>query len=554
MSVAVEPRRVRLPGSGLLARAVAAPAALQAVAGLAALVGLSLALRSTALHAPFWIDEGLSVGIASHHFFDIPGVLRLDGSPPLYYLLLNLWTGVFGDGQATTHALSLLFALLFVPAAWFAGRTTFGTRAAWYAALLAAINPFVTYYAQETRMYALVSLLGLLMAWTGIQVLAFRRRRYVVPFGLSLVALMYAHNWGLFMAAGTAVALVPAWQASTDRRGLLRDALTSYVIAAVLYLPWVPTLLFQAKHTGAPWSQRPGVTDVFGPITSILGGPTVPLALLFAGGAGLATIAKEHPALDAAPVVHPRRVAVIVLAAMPLAGLVLAWLSSQASPAFTGRYFAVFVGPVLLLAGIGLAHAGRLGVIALLIIVALWFDPRTSQIDGKSDARLVASQVKADVLPGDLIVSVHPEQLPLLHYYLPPGLRYADSIGPVKDTGVFDWRDALKRLKAAKPTPTLASYVASLRPGQTLVLMEPIIRTARWGAPWTKLVRKRSAQWQRAADRNRLLVRLGAEPRFGHRPLPRGVRAVLYRRASVPRAVTPTPPRPNAALGSVSGG
>lgn len=40
----------------------------KAVLGLAFLVGVSLALRTQAIHARFWIDEGLSVGISSHPF------------------------------------------------------------------------------------------------------------------------------------------------------------------------------------------------------------------------------------------------------------------------------------------------------------------------------------------------------------------------------------------------------------------------------------------------------------------------------------------------------
>ena len=127
---------------------------------LAFLVGISLALRTQAIHARFWIDEGLSVGISSHPLLDIPGVLREDGSPPLYYLILKLWMSVFGSGEADTHALSVAFAMLTVPAAWLGARALFGDRAAWIAAVLAAINPFLTYYAQETRMYTLVALLS----------------------------------------------------------------------------------------------------------------------------------------------------------------------------------------------------------------------------------------------------------------------------------------------------------------------------------------------------------------------------------------------------------
>ena len=51
----------------------------------------SLLLRTGALDAGYWIDEGIAVGIASHAFGDIPRALGQDGKPPLYYLLLHGW-------------------------------------------------------------------------------------------------------------------------------------------------------------------------------------------------------------------------------------------------------------------------------------------------------------------------------------------------------------------------------------------------------------------------------------------------------------------------------
>jgi mannosyltransferase len=52
-----------------------------------ALIGLSLASvapRASPQGTQLWMDEGIAVGIASHPLAQIPGVLRLDGSPPLY--------------------------------------------------------------------------------------------------------------------------------------------------------------------------------------------------------------------------------------------------------------------------------------------------------------------------------------------------------------------------------------------------------------------------------------------------------------------------------------
>src|SRR6266516_7213024 len=99
------------------------------VIGLALLTALSAYLRTRSFNAAFWIDEGLSFGISSHHFSSIPHVLRQDGSPPLYYMALHVWMRLFGTSEATTHTLSLIFALLTIPVGYWAGRSLFSERA-----------------------------------------------------------------------------------------------------------------------------------------------------------------------------------------------------------------------------------------------------------------------------------------------------------------------------------------------------------------------------------------------------------------------------------------
>jgi mannosyltransferase len=170
--------------------------------------------------------------------------------------------------------------------------------------------------------------------------------------------------------------------------------------------------------------------------------------------------------------------------------------------------------------------------VVVAILVAFWFNPRTGALEHKSNAHTTAVLVRDRLERGDTVVAIHPEQAPVLHYYLPRGigLRWADAMGPVKDPTVFDWRDALDRFKAAKPTPTEDALVRTLQPGQKLLAVFPIVRTARWGAPWTSEVRKRSAQWQRVLERDERLSRTLVAPVLEGKPLPKGVRAVLYER------------------------
>jgi mannosyltransferase len=519
------PRRRRLERLRTASLAISLP---KAVLALAFMVGLSLALRTQAIHARFWIDEALSVGISSHPITQVPGLLRQDGSPPLYYLLLSAWIHVFGDGEADTHALSVVFAILTVPAAWLAARTLFGHRASWIAALLATLNPFLTYYAQETRMYALLALLSIAVTATFVVGFVQRRRRWLPAFSASLALLMLTHNWGLFLALGTVAALVAPWRQSDDRRGLVRDAVLAYGAAGLVYLPWVPTLLFQAAHTAAPWSDRPGLHDLIAGLTRLLGGAAPAMAFALGVGFGLNT-------LLAAPRRAPRARAALAVATMGAVALALAWLASQISPAWATRYFAVFVGPLLLLGAAGLARSGRLGIVVVAILSLLWFTPRVGVLNGKSDAHRVAVLLRGQLRDGDLVVVTHPEQGPVVHYYLSsqpgaPRLRWANSMGFVPDPSMFDWRDVLDRLHAAWPKRTENALVRTLRPGQKLLLVQPIIRTAGWRAPWTKLVKQRAVRWQRIADHDPRLLRLVPIPVLRGKGFPRGVRTVVYER------------------------
>src|ERR1051325_2259176 len=53
-----------------------------------------------------WLDEALSVNIARLPLRDLPTALKHDGAPPLYYVLLHVWTAVLGSGDWAVRALS----------------------------------------------------------------------------------------------------------------------------------------------------------------------------------------------------------------------------------------------------------------------------------------------------------------------------------------------------------------------------------------------------------------------------------------------------------------
>jgi len=471
--------------------------AVPAGVALVALVVASTLLRLHGIGTWYWIDEGISVGIASHPLADIPGLLTRDGSPPLYYLLLHLWMAVFGSSEVATHSLSLLFAVATVPAAWWAGRSLFDRRVGLMAAVLAAANPFLTLYARETRMYTLVALLGVLVTGSFLHVFAFGRRRYLPLFVGSLALLLYTHTWAIFAAAGCAAAVVPCLLARSDRRRALADAAIGFGTAALLFAPWLPTLAYQAVHNGAPWSPRPVPREALSAVSEVLGDlhERVLVALVVAGGVAVFALVRRGRSPEGAAT----RAMAVIIAVTVAAG----WVAAQVNPAWSTRYFSVFVGPVLLLAALALARSGVPGILALVLILAIWTQPLATLFgerepisrDSKAVDRAVAETVAPLLRPGDLVVAIQMEEVPVLHHYLPDGLRYADPDGPVEDPAVADWRDAMERMEATRVETDLAPLVDALGPGGRLLL---VCQTTpdKPQRPWFRLMEQRCAQWK----------------------------------------------------------
>ncbi len=446
---------------------------------LAGLVVASLLLHLEGLGQRLWMDEGISIGIASHRAAAIPGLMAKDGSPPLYYLVLHGWMAVFGRSEVATHALSLVLALAAVPVGLWAGWSLFGRRVGWITAVLLATCPFLGIYAGETRMYTLVVLLSLLATASYLHVFAFDRSGYLPLFVVSSAASLYTHNWAIYLALGLAIGLVPCLRGAARADGTAprspgkwRRAVLGFGAVGLAYLPWLPTLRAQAGHTGAPWSARPSARLAVSTVADLLGDPYERVLVILLLTAGIALVA-----LLRGPV-SPEQRGVAALAVTAAVILGAGWLVAQAKPAWSVRYLAVLFPAVVLLAATGLARSGAQGLVAMVLILLFWTQPlgrltgayQPPPRDDANDKQL-AALVAPRLRPGDVVVAAQMEEVPVLRYYLGPAMRFADPTGVVADPTVADWRDASSRLAAAQPARWIGPLVEGLAPGAHVYLV-----------------------------------------------------------------------------------
>ena len=178
------------------------------------------------------------------------------------------------------------------------------------------------------------------------------------------------------------------------------------------------------------------------------------MSLVLAGGSGIAAILARR-------VEDKERTALLSGATIVLGTLVVAWLVSQVSPAWTTRYLGVLLGPMLLL-GASAGARGNLGLVALAIILVIWAIPKSYGLENKSNASDLRKDAVPELREGDLVLSMQPEQGPLLAYHLEnlggaPELRFGNPMGAVENDMIMDWTDGYDKLKDATPSANRAA-------------------------------------------------------------------------------------------------
>ena len=446
------------------------------VAGVVLALVVGLALRFWT-RSDLWLDEALTVNISRLPLHDLPSYLKRDGAPPLYYVLLHFWMGLFGTSDVAVRSLAGVFGVVTIPLAWLAGRRLGGRTAAWAAMLLVATSPFAIRYDTETRMYSLIALLTVLGFLALDRALRAPRAGNLIAVAAVTGLLLYSHYWSIYLLATTMVWLAfQAWRGRPDWRRGARAALAATVVGCLTFLPWVPTFLFQSKHTGTPWATPASFAAMVNAVASFAGGPTSQgraLALLFFAltGLGLFGLATDRLHIDLDIRTRPlgRPLAVIVLGT--LAAAIIGGLASNS--AFDARYASVVFIPLILMVSLGVTvfrdrHV-RVAIIALgLVLSVAAAVPNVTT--NRTQAGEVAAAVAATAKPGD-VVAYCPDQLgPAVNRLLPAG-RYRQVTFP-RGTGpeYVNWVDYAATVHAASPV-SFAEQVEALAAGGHQIFM-----------------------------------------------------------------------------------
>src|SRR5574341_2071175 len=198
-------------------------------------------------------------------------IALIDPQPPAALLAFYGWIHLVGDSEFAARMLSALASTLTAAAAYGITRRFLPSRGALLACLLAAVNPYQIWYAQDLRSYSLWMALSAITLFCLLNVLKrpgdpLRWIAYI----LSATSSIYTFYLEVFLLVGHNLYVL--WYSRHNRRFLLLWAISQSVIALLL-APWF--LRPELRRSGyQPTAGQPDLPDA---LSTLLFGRTFPL-------------------------------------------------------------------------------------------------------------------------------------------------------------------------------------------------------------------------------------------------------------------------------------
>jgi O-antigen/teichoic acid export membrane protein len=202
----------------------------------------------------FWVDEAITVRQAQMPLGAMLENLRAtDVHPPLHFFVQWVDVRAFGTAEWAVRLPSVVCGAALVPVLYGTARELFDRRTGQVAAVLAVTAPFLVWYSQEARMYALFMLIGVAGVWA--QVAALRRGTWsaFLAWGTLSALLLWTQWFALLpLAVQQLVTIMHLWRRwrAGERPRLALRWVGSIGLTVVLLLPLVPFVMDQLAAYG----------------------------------------------------------------------------------------------------------------------------------------------------------------------------------------------------------------------------------------------------------------------------------------------------------------
>lgn len=203
-----------------------------------------------AFHSNLWFDESYSVGLARHTFGEIWSIGGHDVHPILYYWMLRIVYLMTGGTIMAYRIFSVIPIAIMIILGYTHIRKDFGEKTGFIFSFLSAFLPEMAQYAIEIRMYSWAILAVTILALYAYRLTKEDNTKNWIIFGLSSLASIYLHYYGL-MAAGVINVFLLIYLIVKRRKKGIIFIISFGILQGLAYLPWLVNFATQLSNVSS---------------------------------------------------------------------------------------------------------------------------------------------------------------------------------------------------------------------------------------------------------------------------------------------------------------
>ncbi len=220
----------------------------------------ALFLLSVSFHNNLWFDEAYTVALVQHNLFDMVKISIGDVHPPLYYVLLKLFTLVFSNSIIALRIFSALGMITLSVIGYTHIRKIFNEKIGIIFSFLTIFTPIILSYSNEIRMYSWVAVFVLMSGIYAYLISLKQSKKNLILFLIFSLLAAYTHHYGLISIVVINVILM---MDILKNKKEIKKWLIMAISEVILFIPGIIIFLSQATNVAKEFWIRVAYPDVF---------------------------------------------------------------------------------------------------------------------------------------------------------------------------------------------------------------------------------------------------------------------------------------------------
>ncbi len=205
----------------------------------------------------FWLDESATALTIKEYSANeisanivqkgqiLPDYYQSNVDLPIYYIILEYWSNIFGLNEASLRAFSALFGALSILLVFTIAKELFDNLTALIASLLFSISAVMIEYSQEARLYSFLIFITLACAYFLLKSLKEKRNSHIVSFIVFNALGIYTHYPFLFFVLFEIgfLSYIFVKDYFNKNKIKLNKIHTAALTLTLLYLPLLPRIM-----------------------------------------------------------------------------------------------------------------------------------------------------------------------------------------------------------------------------------------------------------------------------------------------------------------------